>query len=96
MNHEPSARRLELTLSGEVQGVSFRRQTQQKAEELGLVGLVRNNRDGSVTIIAEGEQATLKTLHDWAKTGPSRAVVIDHAVAWLDATGDFADFRIAI
>jgi acylphosphatase len=44
----------QITVSGKVQGVWFRKSTQDKARELGLRGFVRNQPDGSVYIEASG------------------------------------------
>ena len=41
-------------VTGRVQGVGFRWFTRQTASELGLRGTVRNARDGSVEVVADG------------------------------------------
>ena len=60
---------------GKVQGVGFRMYTQSKAKELGVVGFVQNLADGTVKIIAAGEDAKVNALIDWAKTGSPPAEV---------------------
>lgn len=62
-------------VGGKVQGVFYRKSTKQKADELGLVGSVRNNPDGSVTIIVQGNKEEIEELIDWCKTGPDEAEV---------------------
>jgi len=62
-------------VSGKVQGVFFRASTKQKADELGIKGFVRNERDGRVFIEAEGEEEKLSTFIDWCKQGPRHAHV---------------------
>lgn len=62
-------------VSGKVQGVFFRRHTQQQARRLGLHGWVRNLPDGKVEIKAFGKAAPLEKLHEWLKQGPSLAHV---------------------
>ncbi len=64
-----------LVITGLVQGVFFRVETQRKARELGLTGWVRNCRDGSVEIHAEGPAEKLQELEQWCQTGPPRAMV---------------------
>lgn len=64
-----------ITVSGKVQGVFYRANTQDKAKELGIKGWVRNEADGSVYIEAEAEKEKLDQLIDWCKEGPSRARV---------------------
>lgn len=43
-----------ITVEGKVKGVWFRKHTQIKAKELGLNGIVKNQKDGSVYIEAIG------------------------------------------
>jgi acylphosphatase len=47
---------------GRVQGVGFRATTCEHARELHLVGSVRNCRDGSVEIYAQGKRSDLEQL----------------------------------
>jgi acylphosphatase len=60
---------------GRVQGVFYRASTQQTANRLGLVGWVRNCEDGSVELIACGDEATLVELERWLWRGPDNARV---------------------
>lgn len=60
---------------GKVQGVFFRASTQDKAEELGIKGWVKNEADGSVLIEAEGSEDKLQHFISWCRQGPSRADV---------------------
>jgi acylphosphatase len=70
-----------------VQGVSFRWHTREEAGALGLTGWVRNLPDGSVEVLAEGEQAPLEALARWVAHGPPHARV-DHVDArWTAAEG---------
>ena len=43
-------------VSGRVQGVFYRDSCQQMARRLGVRGSVRNRRDGTVEVVAEGER----------------------------------------
>lgn len=79
---------------GNVQGVFFRRNTQQKAEELGVTGWVRNDRDGSVEIMATGERETLEKFIKWCKKGPPLAKVKKVEVDWPNVEESFEDFSI--
>lgn len=60
---------------GKVQGVFFRASTQDKASALGIVGLVKNEADGSVRIEAEGPEDKLQNLISWCRQGPPQATV---------------------
>jgi acylphosphatase len=66
-------------VTGRVQGVFFRAATQQRAEALGLTGYARNLLDGSVEVLACGQQAALSQLQDWLWQGPAAARV-EHVV----------------
>ncbi len=85
--------RLEATVYGLVQGVFFRQYTLQEAKQLKLVGWVANHSDGTVRVVAEGEQGALQRLLDYLHRGSPSARVERVEAAWTDATGDFIDFR---
>ena len=63
------------TITGLVQGVFYRAETQKRALELALTGWVRNREDGSVEIHAEGSEEALKQLEQWCWQGPRAAQV---------------------
>lgn len=86
--------RLDITVTGRVQGVAFRWYTQKKALSLGLTGWVRNQADGSVRIVAEGPRPELETFLDWAAAGPDHARVDRREYSWSDAANNFDDFLI--
>ena len=54
---------------GRVQGVGFRYSTQAQAQQLGLTGYARNLDDGSVEVLACGDNAQLEQLLAWLKAG---------------------------
>jgi acylphosphatase len=66
---------ISLTISGKVQGVYFRASTKDTAEKYGVNGFVRNEKDGSVYIEAEGEEENLKHFVAWCHHGPPHAKV---------------------
>lgn len=68
-------RHYNITVEGKVQGVFFRASAQKKAEEIGISGFVKNVKDDSVYIEAEGEEGVLKKFIDWCGIGPARAIV---------------------
>lgn len=86
--------RLEATVTGLVQGVYFRHYTQQEAKRLGLTGWVANQPDGSVRVVAEGEDAGLERLVEYLHHGPPGARVEEVVVSRLTATGTFTDFKV--
>jgi len=86
-------KRIILKIHGEVQGVFFRVQAKKRADELGLVGWVRNEPDGTVRIVAENGEDELKKLIEWCYNIPSaRVEKID--VERGKATGEFEEFAI--
>ena len=87
-------KRLEVRLSGRVQGVSFRYFTQRKAIELGLGGWVLNDTDGDVLVVAEGEQEILGQLLEYVRSGPKQAKVERCEPVWSEAKGEFEEFKI--
>jgi acylphosphatase len=86
--------RLRLIVTGRVQGVGFRYATVDEAARLQLVGWVRNCRDGSVEIVAEGPRQRLERLAVWSHGGPRGALVDNVCAHWGEATGECADFSI--
>lgn len=66
---------LNIKVIGKVQGVFFRASTKAVADQMGIKGLVRNEKDGSVYIEAEGGLTFLEMFVDWCKEGPDKSVV---------------------
>lgn len=87
-------KRLEAKVYGRVQGVNFRASTRWIAKKLGLVGYVKNLEDGSVEIVAEGEENKLKELLTWAQKGPLFAKVVKVDFSFKEAQNNFRDFEI--
>jgi acylphosphatase len=87
-------RRLELTVTGRVQGVGFRAFAHDRAMALGLSGWVANEAGGSVRIVAEGSETALLRLRRDVGEGPAGGRVDNVAEAWGPATGEFETFGI--
>jgi len=83
-----------LKISGKVQGVFFRDSSRIEARKLNLYGWVKNTTDGTVEILAEGEDKDLKKFVEWCKYGPDHAEVEKVDVKWLDSANQFTDFLI--
>ena len=87
--------RLHVVVRGDVQGVGFRYFVQRTAQRLGLRGWVRNNDDGTVELVAEGDRARLEEL-EWAvKAGPRLARVEHVEVGWSPAAGNLQGFDLS-
>ncbi len=59
--------KIRIIISGKVQCVGMRYEASRKAESLKLKGFVKNLRDGTVEIVSEGEEDSLKKLLNWLK-----------------------------
>lgn len=67
--------RVHARVRGRVQGVYFRASTQSEAQRLELAGWVRNRRDGTVELVAEGPPDSLDALMRWVAVGPPLSTV---------------------
>lgn len=83
-----------LLISGKVQGVFFRHNTQKKAHSFGLKGWVRNTDDGKVEAVIQGPQKKIEELIEWARQGPRLARVKEVNVNWEESKNDFDEFQI--
>jgi acylphosphatase len=72
--------RYRVLISGRVQGVFFRDSCRRMARQHGVSGWVRNLPDGQVEAVFEGRAGDVDRLVEWARRGPSRAVVAGVAV----------------
>lgn len=66
-----------ISVRGRVQGVYYRTSAKIQAEKLMLLGYVRNEKDGSISMVAQGEIQNLNTFIEWCKNGPQLAKVSD-------------------
>lgn len=75
---------IHISARGVVQGVAFRYHTQLKAQELGVNGIVQNERDGSVSIRAVAEKDTILEFLEWCHHGPKSADVLELAYEYIE------------
>ena len=87
-------KRLECQIFGRVQLVMFRDFIKRNARARGLVGTVKNNPDGSVSIVAEGEETSLREVLACAKKGPLLSRVDDVEGKWSESLGGYKKFDI--
>ena len=71
-----------------MQGVFFRAETRERAASLELAGWVRNNADGSVEAVFEGERERVESIVEWCRRGPAHAQVENVDVVWEEPEGD--------
>ncbi|MFB6344823.1 MAG: acylphosphatase [bacterium] len=88
-------KRMELSLEGRVQGVGFRHFTVTTARKLdNVTGWVKNESDGSVTIVAEGPVDELQKLETAVQDGPRSARVDNIEKDTKDANNEFMSFEV--
>lgn len=87
-------KRIDASVYGRVQGVSFRYYTQKEANRLNLTGWVANVSDGSVQVVAEGLEEDLKKLVDYLYIGSPGANVDKVNTAWKTPTKEFRRFSV--
>lgn len=87
-------RRVHLSVSGRVQGVFFRSNTREQAQQRGLTGWVRNTRDGRVAAEVQGPPDAVEQLIDECRTGPPAARVDDVEVNDIDVVSDERGFGV--
>ena len=64
-----------LSVHGRVQRVWYRDWTVQNARELGLTGWVKNEPDGSVSALLQGEEPIVRQMIERMRDGPPHALV---------------------
>jgi acylphosphatase len=69
-------RALRYRVQGRVQGVGFRAFVVRLGRSCGVRGRVRNERDGSVTVVAQGVEDGLSRMRDGLEKGPPVARVL--------------------
>ena len=66
-----------IKIEGRVQGVGFRYSASEKAKSFGLTGYVQNRSDGSVRVVASGDESQLNDFLGWCRQGPPMANVVN-------------------
>ena len=77
-----------------MQGVFFRDSTRQKAEDLGLVGWVKNASDGRVEALFQGPSRKVREMVEWCEHGSSRASVESVDAHFEEAREDPEGFEV--
>ena len=94
MMSEIKTQRLHAIIEGRVQGVGFRYFVITLAGQKALTGWVSNRLDGSVEVIAEGNQEALNSLLKALRQGPRSARVSAVNYEWSEANGEFQGFNV--
>ncbi len=87
--------RAHVIISGKVQGVFFRVETQQAVERIGgVTGWVRNRPEGTVEAVFEGSNSAVEKAVSWCRTGAPLSRVDDVQVKWEEFSGEYDGFSI--
>ena len=89
-----SARRVHLRITGLVQGVSYRANTQEQARRMGVHGWVRNLPNGDVEAVAEAAPEVIERFVAWCRKGPSEARVESVSVTDQAIDEPFEHFEV--
>ena len=81
-------------VKGRVQRVGFRVFVEDAARRENVSGYVRNQHDGSVEVMAEGDLEALLRFERAVRRGPAGARVDDVQTTEASASGRFAGFSV--
>jgi acylphosphatase len=87
-------KRLSLVIWGRVQGVFFRQNLLDLAERLKLTGWVKNEKNGTLKVVTEGEEIELKKFLAFCQIGPDLAKVEKVEIEWSETQNQFTNFQI--
>ena len=87
-------KRLECQVSGRVQMVMFRDFVTRNARARKLLGTVKNNPDGTVSIVVEGEESAIADLLKIVQKGSFFSRVDKVVEKWSEPLGGFKYFDI--
>lgn len=88
-------KRAEFKVYGIVQGVGFRYYVYRNAINLGLTGYAKNMFDGTVYVVAEGEEEKLQKLYDHLRIGSAHSYVEKVETKFFEYEGTFQGFDIS-
>ena len=81
-------------ISGRVQRVGYRMFAAESAGREGISGYVRNQHDGTVEVVAEGDAEALERFERALRQGPRGGRVEDVVTTQIDPVGRFGTFTI--
>ncbi len=84
---------IDLVIFGKVQGVGYRYFIKEKAESLGIKGYVRNEKNGSVSLLVQGKENAIESIMRLCHQGTHNSIVsrVEKKPRPLE---NFADFKI--
>jgi acylphosphatase len=85
--------RKRVIVHGSVQGVFFRDTVRRRAQTAGVAGWIRNNRDGTVEGVFEGDPDEVERLVAFCRRGP-RGAEVEHVDVVEEPPEGLAGFRV--
>jgi acylphosphatase len=86
--------RRRVIVHGRVQGVFFRDTVRTQALRRGVAGWVRNNRDGTVEAVFEGDPEAVERLVELSREGP-RGAWVERVDVFDEEPERLSGFRVA-
>jgi acylphosphatase len=86
--------KVHLIISGKVQGVYFRKHTQDVSLQNYVCGWVKNLPNGDVECVLEGLKSNVDKVIRWCHQGPPNSRVDNVEIKCEAFTGNFTDFKI--
>ena len=87
---------IKIKITGSVQGVGYRNFIKKVADRFEVKGYVKNEADGSVVIIASGEEKIINKIIDFCNNGPRFARIDDIEINDIVLDEEFNNFEIRI
>ena len=84
----------QVKIVGKVQGVFFRKSATKVAEALKLFGWIKNEKDGSVLALVQGNSFEINEFIEWCNKGPKGAEVYSVNCIQTNNAEVFTSFEI--
>ena len=89
-------KRYHVVIHGRVQGVMFRHNAAKMAGRANVNGWVRNNPEGTVEAVFEGEEGDVEKVLSWCRKGTIGSKIDRVDITEETYKGEFEDFHIII
>lgn len=86
--------RARIIIEGRLQGKNFRLKTQEKAQQLGLVGFIRHLSDGRIEIEAQGEESKVEQILIWCQEEPHSSQIRNVLYRYDEPVRGYSDFAV--
>ena len=86
--------RLRILLEGRLQGANFRLNTQQQADQLELVGFIRNLSDGRIEIEVQGAEKNVEKILHWCQAEPHGSQIKSILFRYDEPISRYTEFSV--